>query len=176
MSREELGSFPRKLSRMEDLLKRRVLQPILDLLRQGVTPEKIALSIALGATLGIFPALGWTTILCAILALLLRLNLPAIQVVNYLMYPLQIALLLPFFRLGEKLFNAPHLPISVPQILVMSKANPQDTVKLLWSTTWHAMVVWVLFAPVAAALAYVLLVRLLRRTLRQSQSVAAAAS
>lgn len=161
---------------MEDLLQRRVLQPILDLLRQGVTPEKIALSVALGAMLGIFPALGWTTILCAIAAWVLRLNLPAIQLVNYLMYPLQIVLLLPFFRLGEKLFNAPHLPISVPQILTMSKANLEDTVKLLWSTTWHAMVVWALFAPVAVALAYFLLVPLLRRALRQSQATATAAS
>jgi len=171
-----LGSFRVKLARMEDLLKRRVLQPILDLLRQGVTPEKIALSIALGAMLGIFPAPGWTTILCAIAALVLRLNLPAIQLVNYLLYPLQIALLLPFFRLGEKLFNAPHLPISVPQILAMSKANLKDTVKLLWSTTWHAMVVWALFAPVAMALAYFLLVPLLRRALRQSQTTTTAAS
>ena len=171
-----MGSFRVKLARMEDLLKRRVLQPILDLLRQGVTPEKIALSIALGAMLGIFPAPGWTTILCAIAALVLRLNLPAIQLVNYLLYPLQIALLLPFFRLGEKLFNAPHLPISVPQILAMSKANLKDTVKLLWSTTWHAMVVWALFAPVAMALAYFLLVPLLRRALRQSQTTTTAAS
>jgi uncharacterized protein (DUF2062 family) len=171
-----LGRFRENLRSMEDLLKRRVLQPILDLLRQGVTPEKIALSIALGAMVGIFPALGWATILGVIAALLLRLNLPIIQLVNYLMYPLQIALLLPFFRLGEKLFNAPHLPISAPQILAMSKTNLQATVKLLWSTTWHAMVVWVLFAPVAVALAYFLLVRLLRRALRQSQSAAAAAS
>ena len=161
---------------MEDLFKKRVLQPILDLLGQGITPEKIALSIALGAMLGIFPALGWTTILCAIAALVLRLNLPAIQLVNYLMYPVQIVLLPPFFRLGEKLFDAPHLPISVPQILTMSKANLDDTVKLLWSTTWHAMVVWALCAPVAAALAYFLLVPLLRRALRQSQTTATAAS
>lgn len=159
---------------MENLLKERVLKPILDLLRQGVTPEKIALSIALGAMLGIFPALGWTTILCAIAALVLRLNLPAIQLVNYLMYPVQITLLLPFFRLGEKLFNAPHLPISVPQILAMSKANLEDTVKLLWSTTWHAMVVWALAAPVAVALTYFLLVPLLRRALRQAQTASPA--
>lgn len=159
---------------MENLLKERVLKPIVDLLRQGVTPEKIALSIALGAMLGIFPALGWTTILCAIAALVLRLNLPAIQLVNYLMYPVQITLLLPFFRLGEKLFNAPHLPISVPQILAMSKANLEDTVKLLWSTTWHAMVVWALAAPVAVALTYFLLVPLLRRALRQAQTASPA--
>ncbi len=100
----------------ETYFKRWLVRPILDLLRQGVTPEKIALSVALGAALGVFPAVGWTTALCALAAIILRLNLPTIQIVNYLVYPAQIALLVPFFRLGEKLFRAPHLPVSVPQI------------------------------------------------------------
>lgn len=67
---------------------RRVLDPILALLRQGVTPEKIAISIVLGVILGVFPVLGATTLLCAGAAILFRLNLPAIQLVNYVMYPL----------------------------------------------------------------------------------------
>src|SRR5216684_4267675 len=103
----------------EGFFYRRIARPILDLLRQGVTPEKIALSIALGAALGIFPGIGWTTALCAIAALLLRLNLPAIQVVNYFMYPAQIALLIPFFRLGERLFGAPHFALTVAQVRAM---------------------------------------------------------
>lgn len=153
---------------MEDVLKERLLQPVVDLLRQGVTPEKIALSMALGATLGVFPALGWTTILCAIAAFALRLNLPAIQLVNYLVYPAQLALLLPFFRLGEKLFHAPRLPLSIPQILAMSKTDLPGTVKLLWATTWHAIVIWGALAPFAIALIYFVLAPLLRRVLRQA--------
>jgi len=158
---------------MEDLLKQRLLQPIADLLRQGVTPEKMALSIALGATLGIFPALGWTTILCAIAAFALRLNLPAIQLVNYLMYPAQFALLVPFFRLGEKLFRAPHLPLSAPQIIAMSKKDLEGTAKLLWATTWHAMVIWAVLAPFAVGLIYFLVRPVLRRTLQQAQRAGA---
>src|ERR1700694_5110648 len=126
----------------EGFFKRRLVQPILDLLRQGVTPEKIALSVALGAALGVFPALGWSTALCAIAAIVLRLNLPAIQLVNYLMYPAQIVLLVPFFRLGEKLFRAPHLAVSAPQIYGMIHASAWNAIKLLWTTTWHAMVAW----------------------------------
>ena len=37
-------------------LRRRIVNPILDLLRQGITPEKVALSIALGLTLAAPPA------------------------------------------------------------------------------------------------------------------------
>jgi uncharacterized protein (DUF2062 family) len=152
----ELGFFNRKLVR-----------PILELLRQGVTPEKIALSVALGAALGVFPAIGLTTTLCAIAALVFRLNLPAIQLVNYFMYPAQIALLVPFFRLGEKLFRAPHLPVSASQVYGMFHASAWGAIKLLWTTVWHATVAWGLIAPVFAALTYLILTPILRRALRR---------
>ena len=62
----------------------------------GITPEKIALSVALGITLGVTPVLGSTSILCFLAAVVFRLNAPAIQLVNYFVYPLQFALLIPF--------------------------------------------------------------------------------
>jgi len=147
--------------------RRRLVRPIFDLLQQGITPEKIALSIALGAAIGILPALGTTTTLCALAALVLRLNLPAIQIVNYFVYPAQIVLLLPFFRLGEKLFRAQHLPLSISQINEMIHANAWNAIKFLWTTVWHAVVVWVLLAPIFVALVYVALIPLLRRALRR---------
>jgi uncharacterized protein (DUF2062 family) len=151
----------------EGFFKRWLVGPILDLLRQGVTPEKIALSVALGAALGVIPALGWSTTLCAIAAIVLRLNLPAIQIVNYFVYPAQIALLVPFFRWGEKLFRAQHFPISVPQIYGLFHAGAWIAIKLLWTTIWHAIVVWGMMAPVFIGLLYVILMPLLRRALRR---------
>jgi len=146
---------------------RRLVRPILDLLRQGVTPKKMALSLALGGALGVFPALGCSTLLCAIVALVLRLNLPAIQIVNYFVYPVQIAMLVPFFRLGEKLFRAAPLPFSVPQIQGMFHANAWAAIRLLWTTTWHAIVAWGLIAPVFVGLAYLILTPILRRVLQR---------
>jgi uncharacterized protein (DUF2062 family) len=146
----------------EGFFYRRLARPILELLRQGITPEKIALSVALGAALGVFPAIGLSTTLCAIAALFLRLNLPAIQIVNYFVYPLQIALLLPFFRLGEKLFRAPHLLISVEQIHAMIRADVWQAIRLLWTTTWHAIAVWCLVAPAFVAVLYAILAPALR--------------
>jgi len=152
---------------VEGFFKRRLIRPILDLLRQGVTPEKIALSVALGAALGMIPVLGWSTTLCAIAAIVLRLNLPAIQIVNYFVYPAQIALLVPFFRWGEKLFRAPHFPISVPQVYALFHAGRWFAIKLLWTTIWHAIVVWGMTAPFFVGLLYIILMPLLRRALRQ---------
>ena len=152
---------------MMGFLTRKLIRPLLELLRQGVTPEKLALSIALGAVLGVLPAIGWNTALCALIALIWRLNLPAIQMVNYFLYPLQIALLIPFFRLGEYVFRATHLPLSVPQIYAMVHANLWAAIKLLWTTTWHALVVWALIAPFIVALLYFLLKPAFRRVLKR---------
>jgi uncharacterized protein (DUF2062 family) len=151
----------------ESFFRRRIARPIVELLRQGVTPEKMALSLALGVTLGVFPVLGTTTALCALVAFLWRLNLPAIQIVNYFVYPLQIALLVPFFRAGEKLFGAPHLPLSVSQILAAVHASFWGATRFLWTTIWHAAVAWCLIAPVLVVLAYTILVVLLRRIARR---------
>ena len=147
--------------------QRRLVRPVIELLRQGVTPEKIALSLVFGITLGVFPVLGSTTLLCAIAALAFRLNLPAIQIVNYFVYPLQIALLIPFFRLGEKLFGAQHPPLSVPQIYAMIHTSMTGAIRALWTTTWHAIVVWSLLAPVAAIILYFILTPVLRRVARR---------
>jgi uncharacterized protein (DUF2062 family) len=159
----------------EGFLYRRLVRPVLDLLRQGVTPEKIALSLTLGVALGVFPVLGSTTALCALAALVLRLNLPAIQIVNYFVYPLQIGLLIPFFRLGERLFRAPHLPLSVSQIYAMIHANMWSAIRSLWTTTWHAIIVWCVVAPVFAGIAYGILAPALRRVLRKQTSPVAEA-
>jgi uncharacterized protein (DUF2062 family) len=128
---------------------RRIAQPVLDLLRQGTTPEKIALSIAFGIVLGVFPSLGWTTLLCFLAALVFRLNLPAVQLVNYFVYPLQLALLVPFLRAGEFVFRAARLPISISQILAMIKTDVWQAIKVLWVATVHAVAVWALIAPLA---------------------------
>jgi Uncharacterized protein conserved in bacteria (DUF2062) len=113
----------------EDTMKnawpyRKIFLPIVDLLRQGVTPEKIALSIALGAVLGIFPVLGSTTILCAAAAFVLRLNLPAIQAVNFLVYPLQLILFLPFLQAGSRITGAAPVTLSMKEVFGMIKSDP----------------------------------------------------
>ena len=142
---------------------RRIIAPIVALLTQGITPEKIALSLACGIVLGIFPVLGSTTILCAAAAVLFGLNLPAIQLVNWLIYPMQLFLLLPFIRLGETLYRAVPLRFSLTQILAMVHTDPRHAVAALWLAELHAIFAWLLIAPAMIFLFYLLLSRVLRQ-------------
>ena len=138
--------------------RRRVIAPIVAQLKQGITPEKIALTLALGGALGVFPILGSSTALCAVAALWLRLNQPIIQLVNYLVYPLQIILLLPFYRAGETLFGQPHVPIlSVVDLVNRFRAGPWQFIVDYGMVGVYGIIVWVLLAPPVIAAAYFLL-------------------
>jgi uncharacterized protein (DUF2062 family) len=151
---------------MSAWLYRKIVLPVLDLLRQGITPEKIALSIALGAVLGIFPVLGATTILCALAALVLRLNLPAIQLVNFLIYPLQLILLLPFLQAGSRITGAARVTLSLPQIFSLMKSDTWGLIMMLWTASLGAMALWLVVSPLLATAIYFTLAPVLRRLRR----------
>ncbi len=72
-------------------------------LSQGISPQRLAVTLALGFAVGCIPVIGIPTALCAGLALALKLNLPAIQAANYAAMPLQFALIVPFIKLGGRI-------------------------------------------------------------------------
>ena len=111
-------------------------------IQQGVSPEKIAFTIALGIVLGVTPVLGSTLLLCTLAAIVLRLNLPAIQLVNGAVYPLQFILLIPFYRLGAWMFGADASTISLQGVVALIRAGVGHAVRTLWVVTMHALVAW----------------------------------
>lgn len=120
-------------------------------LRQGITPEQIALTLALGVVLGLFPILGTSTLLCALAGVALKLNQPVIQAVNFLVYPLQLLLLIPFYRAGEVLFRAEPVPIfSIAELLARFEAGPLRFLIDYGQVGAYGIVVWLLLAPPAA--------------------------
>lgn len=147
---------------MRQWLYRKIVLPLLDLLRQGVTPEKLSLSIALGIVIGVFPMLGATTLLCAAAAFALRLNLPAIQLVNYLIYPVQLILFLPFLEAGSRIVGARPIALSLSEIFAMMKSDLWGLIKILWTASLGAMLLWLILAPMAGAAIYFTLVPVLR--------------
>src|SRR4051812_24276514 len=141
-------------SRARGFLRRRLVDPVLELLRQGVTPERIALSLAFGLGIGIFPVLGISTVLCTFVALALRLNLPAIQLVNYLASPLQLALIIPFVRVGEHVLGLPAQPLSVSEGFRILATGMFHAIMVLWDAIVHAALGWIAIGPVLILVLY----------------------
>ncbi len=78
-------------------------------LRQA-SPETIALTVVLGLLLGVCPVYGAPTLLCVAASMLFRPHVPLLHAINTLTSPLQIALLIPFRRLGVLLLPRIGIP------------------------------------------------------------------
>jgi uncharacterized protein (DUF2062 family) len=145
---------------------RKFVVPIIAQLTQGVTPQKLALTIALGLMLGIFPILGSTTALCALAGIILKLNQPVIQLLNYLSYPLQLALLIPFYRAGEHLLGRAPIPLSVALLFDRFSADFWQFLRDFGMIAVGGILVWFIIAPLGFAAVYGAALPALRRLAR----------
>lgn len=152
---------------VKNWLRRRILDPLLALLRQGIAPQQLALCVALGVVVGNIPILGVSTILCAAIALLFRLNLAAIQLVQAAMAPTQILLIIPFVRLGEWILRVPPQPLSIKEGLDLLAHGAGQAIVVLWDAILHAGLAWIMVAPFAVYLFYKLLTPVLTRATAQ---------
>ena len=139
---------------MKEFFRRRVVEPIVTLLLQGVTPAKIALSLAFGIGLGIFPVVGTTMILCTLAAVAWRLNLIAIQAVHFAMTPLQLLLIIPFVHLGERVLHAKHEHLSVRASLDLLSSGSEQAMTVLRDALLHAVLGWLVVGPVVIYVLY----------------------
>jgi uncharacterized protein (DUF2062 family) len=135
----------------------------------GATPRALAWSIAAGLLIGINPLIGSTTLFCLAVASCCRLNLVASQIANHAMFPLELALVVPFIRLGARAFHTAPMPLSPRLFLAAARTSPLALIRQLWLWEWHAFVLWAAIAVVAAPLLTLALTPLLRHLLTRIQ-------
>lgn len=136
-------------------------------LLEGISPQRLAVTLALGFALGCIPLVGVPTGLCVLLAMLFRLNQPAIQAANYLAMPFQLALAVPLVRLGGKLAPWAQKPLDVSalmqapmQVLRHSSASVMEQLGIM---AGQALLAWLLLAIPAVVVLTVTLTSVLRR-------------
>jgi uncharacterized protein (DUF2062 family) len=113
-------------------------------------PEQVALLLSVGLVLGVFPIMGFPTVFCLLAAFFLRLNPVALQLLNNISSPLQIALLLPLARVGSKLCGA-------------TMATHGSWTGQIGSAALHAVAGWVCICPAMGALIYFTLLLVMRK-------------
>ena len=141
---------------MISFIKNKIFHPVMDLLKQGITPEMLALSIVLGFIIGIIPLLGVSTAICAFLALVLKLNIVAIQIANYVAYPLQLIFFIPFIKAGEKFFGYTSSSLTITEIVKLFQESFVGAVKVLWLANLQGLFIWMIIALPMSFLFYYL--------------------
>lgn len=143
-------------------------------LRSGVNPRRLAFTLALGFAIGCLPMLGVTTGICALLALAFGLNMPAIQMANWIAMPFQAVLLVPFLRFGQWLVPGSgtrvdngRLIFAPGPMIAHAMAAPLHAIEQLSALFGRAMLAWGITALPALLLLTLLLTPVLHAVLRR---------
>jgi uncharacterized protein (DUF2062 family) len=155
---------------VREWIRCRILRPLLCQLRGGVTPRRLAWSLALGIVVGINPSVGLTTLVVVILAWAFGLNQLASQIGSHASAPIHLLLFLPFIELGVLLFHTRRLPLSRRQIEHLSH-HPWRLFHAIWQWEWHALVVWAVVAAIAMPLLAVVIRRALVLFMRRHKAL-----
>ncbi len=139
---------------MRTLIRQKILLPLLNQLKQGITPEKLAMSTAVGSTVGIFPIPGVTTSLCFFFGVFFKLNHPTLQIVNYALTPVHFLMIPVFIRTGESIFHQPHLEIGTISFELIAK---------LGSSLFMGIFAWFIIVPPVGFVIYQVALRMFRK-------------
>ena len=142
---------------------RRIGEPIRQQLTQGVSPEKIALTLALASGLSVFPVLGTTTVLCFLTGILLKLNQPIVQGVNFLGSLAFLPAVVAFIKLGDVLTHSTFSSLDFPAMISMATHHPADFLSKFGTTAVHGILGWAVAMAVWLPLVYASALPFLRR-------------
>ncbi|MFO1448576.1 MAG: DUF2062 domain-containing protein [Opitutaceae bacterium] len=147
--------------------QRRLVDPVLALLTQGVTPDKIAFTLAMGTGLSMFPFLGFTSLLNLGVGLWLRLNQPILQTLNQLLGPVHLLMIILYVRVGESIWGAEQIPFSIRVLLETFRDQPLSVFlhRFGWAGV-HAFTAWALTFPILVFVLNLILRPILRHAAR----------
>jgi hypothetical protein len=90
---------------------------IIALFKQGLTPIELTQSIIVSGLISTIPILGVSTFLLTALSLKKKLNLPIMIAQSYIMWPIQVIMIIPFINIGEFIFSVPKTNHSAQEII-----------------------------------------------------------
>ena len=142
---------------------------IRDQLMMGVTPEKLAQSLVGGILIGMFPLLGACTLLAALAAFTFKLNHVAIQMANYLMYPVQIIMIPIYVKIVSLVFDVGDVPIRPDLILKQFGAGPLQFIKQYSLIGLYAIVLWCFLSAALYFILYPMILKVIIKIKKRKQ-------
>lgn len=146
-----------KNSQAYKYIDRKILQPLLGFLREGITPHKLSLSVVMGIAFGLIPVFGLTTMFCLLAAFIFKLNKPAVLLINFAIYPLQLILYVPFIHTGELIFGYVPIDLDIYRLIDMFRDDWLLALNQIWFHNLLGIFAWIIIlTPVSFFIYYLL--------------------
>lgn len=121
---------------------------------EGTSPQKLSMTIAIGIILGLFPLIGATSLLCLGASFALGLNKVFIQMVNYLVYPVQLVLFIPLIKAGNQVFNFSGSTVDYQNLFHIFKTDTLAAMGEFGYLLLSAILLWLILALPLSVLLY----------------------
>lgn len=142
------------------------------LVKQDLQPRKVAQAVAWGFFLGIIPFFFALNIfLSIIISWRFKLNHVLVQLVNNIIYPLQLLLFVPFIRIGVSLFSEKEMTFSTQLILSAFRESIWGGLILLGSWNLYGLLAWVIVAGPLSIMGYFVVLRICRFSAQKRRKV-----
>ncbi|KMZ75213.1 Cytoplasmic membrane protein [Zostera marina] len=134
-------------------IQKKIVDPLLQILRRGAEPKQLAFSAALGLTLGVFPICGITLVLCVLAIAVLGeyCHAPCMMLANFVATPFELCLVIPFLRFGEFICSSSHFPLNSDALIKVLTGHGTEDMLL---SIFHALLGWVFAAPFLLAILF----------------------
>lgn len=152
------------MDRAKIWVKHKVIDPGKEYIKSGAEPKTLAASAAAGFCNGLCPVLGVSAGLTCLFIFASRgaLHGPMALLANFISVPVELALIVPYMRIGEWMTGSPHVMLAPVGIRDLFKHGSGDLLR----SVGCAVLAWVLTWPLIAGGLYLALApafQLLRR-------------
>lgn len=128
--------------------RRWFIEPIRKQLVQGTSPESLAWAAAVGVSVGIVPVIGTVSPISITVCFFSKLNQVVCHLFTRVMLPFHFALIIPFIQLGQQLWGAEPIEVTVAEMGEQFSASPMAFVTDFGLIALRGFSVWLLVAPV----------------------------
>ncbi|KNC82614.1 hypothetical protein SARC_05111 [Sphaeroforma arctica JP610] len=101
----------------------KMVDDVKNVIQDGITPKKLALSVAFGISCGLFPIPGATALACLLASFMFGLNKIIIQVINLLLTAVEIICIPLFAKFGYFVLRQTPLDINISEIVDQLKED-----------------------------------------------------
>ncbi|KAJ4917145.1 Uncharacterized protein Rs2_02695 [Raphanus sativus] len=157
--------------RLKVWFEKKITEPLVQILRRGAEPKQLAFSAALGVTMEYFQSVVRVTVLLcgvAIASLGSLCHAPTVMLFNFLATPIELSLMVPFLRLGEKLTGGPHFPLTTD---ALKKVFTGQASREVFLSIGNALLGWLVATPFVVVGLYILFLPCFKILVRKFSSV-----
>lgn len=143
-------------SQLQKRITTALSQRIYSIVFCGLSPRKLAITLCIGTAVCIIPLFWGTSLICLFISRVFRLNHIVMQSINYLLWPIQIGLVFPFYKLGASL-SPREIKMSSNSIFALLNSPELFSPNLLIHITSHALLGWFVITAPAGLVVYFIL-------------------